>query len=235
MHIRNEGISYTLKILSQGGNFLFNAIATDPYAREPVFREILSILLEKDIGHITVHAQTSFPGDTPEHRGICMDVAITEEDDSPASCTAYNIEPQCYKEAYLQKRVRFYQAKKDSKGLRAGERNWNILPDLYMIIITNYDPFGEDSMVYTFKQTCAEFPGLPYNDGLKIIYFNTKGKKNCKKSIQELLNYLEYSKLEMVKNESIAKIHNYVTDIKQEAEVINQFMTVGEWVDYEVI
>ncbi len=49
-----------------------------------------------------------------------------------------------------------------------------------------------------------------------------------------MLLYLNSSKIEHVTNKSIAKLHNYVTDIKQEAEVINRFMTVGEWLDYEV-
>ncbi len=49
-----------------------------------------------------------------------------------------------------------------------------------------------------------------------------------------MLLYLNSSKTEHVTNKSIAKLHNYVTDIKQEAEVINRFMTVGEWLDYEV-
>ncbi len=96
-----------LKDLDVLNNFMFNAIATDPDAREPFFREILSTLLEKDIGDISIQAH--LPGTTPERRGIYMDVAITESDDSPASCTIYNIEPQRYTETYLQKRVRFYQ------------------------------------------------------------------------------------------------------------------------------
>ncbi len=233
-HSEKQSAKQQLENLDVLNNFMFNAIATDPDVKEPFFREVLSTLLEKNIGDISVQAQSYFPGTTPGKRGIIMDAEIWEADDSPANCTVYNIEPQRYTETHLQKRVRFYQAKKDSKGLKSGERNWNKLSDLYMIVIANYDPFGEDSMIYTFENTCKEFPNLPYNDGLKIIYFNTTGKKNCKKSIQELLLYLNSSKIEHVTNNSIEKLHNYVTEVKQEAEVINRYMTVGEWLDYEV-
>ncbi len=41
---------------------------------------------------------------------------------------------------------------------------------------------------------------------------------NCKKSIQELLLYLNSSKIEHVTNNSIEKPHNYVTEVKQEAD-----------------
>ncbi len=121
--------------------------------------------------------QAYIPGDTPEFRGVCLDVEIHESDDSPDRCKVYNVEAQEYKENYLQKRVRFYQAKKDSKGLRRGEKNWSKLPDLYMIFIINYDPFGEESMVYTFENVCRKYPHINYDDGLKFIYFNTAGKK----------------------------------------------------------
>lgn len=71
-------------------------------------------LLEQDIGEISVKAQTVIPGNTPSLRGIRLDVEIRQEDHSPAKCRLYNIEAQTYKEENLQKRCRFYQAKKDS-------------------------------------------------------------------------------------------------------------------------
>ncbi len=224
----------SLEELDVLSNFMLNAIANDPDVSKPFFQKVLSILLEREIGEVTVHAQAFLPADSPQHRGIFMDVEIIEEDNSPASCSIYSLEGQRYYEEYLQKRSRFYQAKKDSKGLKSGEKDWNNLPDLYMIIITNYDPFGEDSMVYIFKNVCEQFPELPYNDGLKFIYFNTKGKKNSEKSIKELLDYLNCSRIENVKNDDIKQLHNYVNDVKHRAEVRGHYMTWGEWIDHEL-
>ena len=190
---------------------------------------MLSILLDIDIDRIVVHAQAFLPGNTPERRGIQMDVVVTEyleKDEKGATCRLYNVEAQLYPDN-LPKRNRFYQAKKDSKGLKSGERDWNKLPDLYMITITNYDPFDRDSMVYTFENTCLEFPDLKYEDGLKFIYFNTSGNVNAKKAKKELLKYLNSSKIENVTNSEIAQLHNYVSSVKQSAEVQNRYMTVG--------
>ena len=214
-------------------DFMMNAIANDPDVAEPFFREVLSVLLEREIGEITVHAQVVIPADTPERRGICLDVAISEEDDSPAKCRIYNVEGQNYKEVFLPKRCRFYQAKKDSKGLKRGERNWSKLPDLYMIVITNYDPFGKGSMVYSFENVCKDYLDIDYDDGLKFIYFNSAGTKGGTESIKQLLAYLNCSKIECVTNNKIAQIHNYVSDVKQSAEVKNRYMTIGDWLDRE--
>ena len=170
-------------------DFMLNAIANNPDVGESFFREVLSILLEREIGAIHVKAQSVIPGDTPELRGIRMDVEIYEEDNSPAKCRIYNMESQNYPELDIQKRSRYYQAKKDSKGLKRGEKKWSRLPDLYMIMITTFDPFGEDSMVYTFENTCKEFPLLEYRDGLKFIYFNTTGKK-CVAQAKKRIAYI---------------------------------------------
>ncbi len=63
-------------------DFLLNAIANDPDVGEAFFREVLSILLEREIGEIQVKAQSVIPGDSPELRGIRLDVEIYETDDS---------------------------------------------------------------------------------------------------------------------------------------------------------
>ena len=131
-----------LEDLNVLNDFMLSAIANDPDVAEPFFRDVLSVLLEREIGEVTVRAQMVIPGDNLRLRGIRMDVEILEEDNSPAKCRIYNLESQMYEEANLQKRNRFYQAKKDSKGLKRGEKNWNKLPDLYMIMIMDYDSFS---------------------------------------------------------------------------------------------
>ena len=177
-------------------DFMLNAIANDPDVGEAFFKEVLSILLEREIGEIHVKAQSVIPGGTPEHRGVRLDVEIYEEDNSPAKCRIYNMESQNYPESDLQKRSRYYQARKDSKGVKIGEKKWGMLPDLYMIMITTFDPFGQDSMVYTFENTCKEFPEIKYRDGLKFIYFNTTGKKCVVQAKKELLTYLNNGSIE---------------------------------------
>ena len=212
-------------------DFMLNAIANDPDVGEVFFQEVLSVLLERDIGEVTVKAQSVIPGDTPELRGIRLDVEIQEQDNSPAKCRLYNMEAQTYTGENLQKRNRYYQAKKDSKQLKSGEKNWDKLPDLYMIMITTFDPFGKGGMIYTFENTCKEYPDVENKDGLKYIYFNTTGTKGGTESIKQLLSYLKHSKIENVTNESILHIHDYVKAVKQSAEVRDRYMTIGEMLD----
>ena len=102
-----------LENLNVLNNFMINAIANDPDVAEPFFRLMLSILLDIDIDKIVVHAQDFLPGNTPERRGIQMDVVVTEyleTDETGASCRIYNVEAQLYPDN-LPKRNRFYQAK----------------------------------------------------------------------------------------------------------------------------
>lgn len=64
------------------------------------------------------------------------------------------------------------------------------MPELYIICITNYDPFGYDQILYTIKNMCAEEPELVYNDGVRILYFNTSGTKGGTKSLQKRMKKL---------------------------------------------
>ncbi len=100
-----------------------------------------------------------------------------------------------------------------------------------MIMITTFDPFGKGGMIYTFENTCKEYPDVENKDGLKYIYFNTTGTKGGTESIKQLLSYLKHSKIENVTNEKISHIHDYVEAVKQSAEVRDRYMTIGEMLD----
>ena len=219
-------------------DFMITELASHPTEGKKFARTLLSVLLQRKIGDITVHAQSVFQGDTPELRGIRLDVEIVEklerspEEGESAECRIYDVEAQNSKVADLPKRSRFYQAKLDSKGLESGEKNWSNLPDLYVIMISNYDPFGYDYMMYTIHNKCVELPKLEYKDGLKYIYFYTNGKKGGSEEIKTLLSYLRHSIIDNVKDEATQSIHDSVEKIKQSAEVRGKYMTIGEIMDY---
>lgn len=223
-------------------DFMMNELAAHPTEGKEFGRTLLSVLLQRKIGEVTIKVQSILQGDSPEFRGIRLDVEIrervdkasesSEEAGESASCRIYDVEPQKRKVKNLPKRSRFYQAKLDSKGLESGVDNWNMLPDLYVIMITSYDPFGYDYMMYTIHNKCDELPDMEYNDGLKYIYFYTKGKKGGSKEIKALLNYLQRSIIENVTDEATQSIHNSVEKIRHSAEVRGKYMTVGEIMDY---
>ncbi len=129
----------------------------------------------------------------------------------------------------LPRRSRFYQAKLDSKHLVSGENDWGMLPDLYVIMITSFDPFGADYMMYTVQNKFAELPNKPYEDGLTFIYFNTEGKKGGNNEIKSLLTYIKSSIIENVKDETTEKLHHCTKQVKQSSEVRGKYMTIGEY------
>ena len=57
---------------------------------------------------------------------------------------------------------------------------------MFIQCFTSYDPFGYDYMMYTIHNKCDELPNMEYNNGLKYIYFYTKGKKGGSKEIKAL-------------------------------------------------
>lgn len=133
----------------------------------------------------------------------------------------------------LPKRNRFYQAKIDGRYLRSGEKDFDKLPNLYIITITNYDPFGEDYMMYTFRNQCEELPELPYEDGLRFIYFNTKGTKGGNEAIHNLLTYIQHSNEHSVTDDATREIHEYVKRVRVQPEVKLEYMKFDEIIAYE--
>lgn len=71
-----------------------------------------------------------------------------------------------------------------------------------------------------------------YKDGLKYIYFYTKGTKGGNEEIKALLSYLRHSIIENVTDDATQSIHDSVEKIKHSAEVRGKYMTIGEIMDY---
>lgn len=216
-------------------DFMMNALASHPTEGEKFGRTLLSVLLQKKIGSITIQPQSVFQGDTPDLRGVRLDVEILEKSEAEgesAVLSIYDVEMQNREQKDLPRRSRFYQAKIDSKNLESDEKDWAKKPRVYVIIITSYDPFGYDYMRYTVRNKCVELPEMEYEDGLRYIYFYTKGKRGGNQEIKALLNYLQQSVIENVTDENTQSIHESVERIKQSAEVKGKYMTIGEIMDY---
>lgn len=107
----------------------------------------------------------------------------------------------------------------------SGYKTYDKLPNLYVITILNFDLFGADYMMYTFENKCVEVPELEYRDGLKFIYFNTKGHKGGSEEIRNLLRYIEDSSESNVTDETTSRMHEYVGRIKMLPEVRDAYMT----------
>ncbi|MBO6206375.1 MAG: hypothetical protein J6O73_05490 [Lachnospiraceae bacterium] len=216
-------------------NFLIQAISSDQEVNEASLRCILEVLLERKIGKIRVVSEKIVPGYSPEHRGIRMDVEITEMDanESKTVTNVFDMEPHTGKERDFPRANRFRQAKIDSRYMKSGDNDFIHLPDLYVITITNYDIFGEGQMIYTFREKCVEVPDLPYENGLYHIYFNTTGTKGGSKSIKNMLHFMENSNSTAVVDEATKELDGYVRKVKMDPEVRRELMTFGDIIDRE--
>ena len=165
-----------------------------------------------------------------------MDVEVTEYDEKDIDFRAkkiYDLEPSRNHSVYLPKHNRFYQAKIDYRNMESGENDFRKLPNLYVITITNYDPFGYDYMMYTIHNKCEEVPELEYEDGLKFIYFNTTGMKGGNVSIKKLLKYLSDSNINNVTDEVTRELHECVSHVRVHPEVRDEYMTLEHKIFYE--
>lgn len=215
-------------------DFMFSAAASDEEVGKEFCRTVLSVLLQKELGEIQITAQKTILPCTPEMRGIRMDVEVKEPlEDTLPSLNVYDVEPHLRKEKYFPRHNRFYQAKIDSRYIRSGERDFGNLPNLFVLTITEYDPFGKDQMIYTVSNSCREEPGMKYDDGLVFYYFNTKGKKGGTPEIRAMLKYMMDSTEQNVVNEDIRNLHRCVERVKVLPEIREEFMRFEDVIAWE--
>ena len=232
-------MSYTTKPfedLDIMDDFLINAIADDAEVGEEFSRTLLYGLLQKELGNIHISIQKVLFPDTPNHRGIRLDIEIHEYENIEGMSrikNIYDVEPNKRKELNLPQHNRFYQAKIDSRNLLSGENNFGNLPNLFVIMITDYDPFGYDYMMYTIYNQCKEVPELKYEDGLTFIYFNTKGSQGGNLAIKKLLNFIENSTINNVTDEVTKKLHDCISKVKVSPELRVEYMKWDTMIYYE--
>jgi predicted transposase/invertase (TIGR01784 family) len=238
-------MSYTKKTFEEldvMDDFLMNAVAADPEVGEDFCRTVLSVLLNRSIGKLRIVAQRTIPALTPEHRGIRMDVEIvepfeTEETDDTEMgfplMNIYDLEPHKQKGTSLPRHNRFYQAKIDSRYLKSGETDFSTLPNLYVITLLNYDPFGYGHMLYTIHNKCEEVDGLRYEDGLEFLYFNTTGSKGGSAELRNMLRYFQDSRAENATDAATRKLHEYLSKVKMQPETRLEYMKYDEIIAWE--
>ena len=214
-------------------DFLFGTMVTYPGIGEAFVREILKIIFQKEFGPLTVVPQKAYYGSDTDKHGARLDVYLEESSgDGPGRATVYDMEPDNNSDkqsiAALPKRTRFYRAKIDASSLKAGE-SYHSLKNVIVIMITPYDPFGLDHMVYTIQNTCLEIPEMPYDDGARTLYLYTKGTKgNPPEALKQLLHYMEHTSAENAKNDVLQSIDKMVRKVKEDGEVSLEYMKIFE-------
>ena len=212
-------------------NFLFNQLSTNPKTKEGFLRCLIRNLLGKETGRIIIRAENMIYPTLPDKRGVRLDVQIDELNLKDEITTIYDIEPHRDFERDYPKKIRFSQAQIDKNSMSSGNNDFSCLPELFIVNITNYDPFGDDQMVYTFQKKCIEAPEVVYNDGVTILYFNTTGTKGGSEELKNFLEYLEKSEPEKAVTTATQELQGYVEQIKHDAEIGGNYMTFGDLLD----
>lgn len=217
-------------------NFLFQEMLSQEEGEEFV-RILLSTILGKTIRKVKIVSQKNILGlDTNKH-GIRLDAYIQDISDEliPNLADAelipdiYDIEPNnTYEKESLPKRMRYYHGLIDTQLLSSGA-DYSSLPNMIIIVILPYDPFGKNRMVYTIRNLCSEDPGLPYDDGARKIFLYTKGTEgNPSQALKDMLKYIEKSTDDNVTNQDIASIQQLVKKVKNKKEVGINYMKSWE-------
>ena len=215
-------------------DFLFGSMVTHPEVGEKFVREILKTIFGKDFGKLTVVPQKIYYGVDTDKHGARLDVYLEESppENTEDAATVYDMEPDKNDDnnavRALPRRVRFYHAMIDGNSLNSGE-NYKQLKNVFVILITSYDPLNVHRMVYTIRNMCQEMPSLPYEDGAQTIFLYTKGTEgDPPKELRELLYYMENTTEENAINDSLKRIHKMVMLVKHDKEVTLSFMKIFE-------
>lgn len=204
--------------LNLSNGFLFPAALEDP----ETCRLVVECIIGETVGELKIKAEYTKLYNS-ELKCIRLDVyakdVVTE--------VSYNLEMQNKDEYNLPLRSRYYQAQIDVGSLKPGDEYKDLKP-LYVIFICNFDPFNKELYRYTFSMQCEEC-GFPLDDGVKRIFFSTKGKnkEEVPKILTDFLGYLNDSTDAYVGqglDEKVKQIHERIKILKQNRNVEKNYM-----------
>lgn len=216
--------SKTLQELNLTDDFLFD-VATEELENCKVIIELTTGLRLKSLkwksGQKVIH-------NLPGKRGIRLDFIAEAEDGR-----IFDVEMQNRNEGNIPKRTRFYQALIDAPLLKSGERGFDKMNPLYIIIICNYDLYGKKKYCYTFENQCKEVPGLHLGDEVTKLLLSTKGE-NEEEVPKELVDFLHYvtesneNGLPEECDERLKRLHDSIQEIKSSADMEVEYMKMEE-------
>ena len=216
-------------------DFLFFTMMNDEVVGEEFGRYLLEIIFDRKFGKLKIVPQKVYYGTDTDKHGVRLDVYMEETIDNGSlleGSAIYDIEPESMEKKSekdnLPKRVRFYHSKIDSSCLGSGV-DYKMLKKVIVVMIMPFDPFGCDHMIYTIRNTCLEVPELPYDDGAKTMFLYTRGTKgNPTEGLREFLRYVEDTKKENAKSDTLKAIHHMVEAVKRTPEVSKSYMKIYE-------
>ena len=222
--------SKSLQDLNLVDSFLFSATTENPQDAEFIAKLIIERATGRRIKEISVMPEKQLSGVEIMHHGIRMDLCMEYEDDNVAG--VYDIEPNRYKTKELPKRSRYSQAMTDVKLLGSG-KEYLELPEYVSIWILTEDPFGLNRMLYTVRSKVEEASDVRFEDGITKLFLYAYGEVGGSEELRSLLRYFVNSDSANATDEELGEIHKIVTNIKENAERRNRYMTLKEMIRFE--
>lgn len=211
-----------LKELTLKDNFMFGAVMIE----EENCKRFLELALGFPIERVNVSKEKSIVYH-PEYKGVRLDVYAKDERN-----TRYNVEMQVASKPELGKRTRYYHSQIDMELLLSGS-DYTELPDVFVIFICDFDPFGSQKYRYTFERQCEEDSDLRLQEGCKTIFLSTSGNNDWEVS-GELVKFLNFVKADLSESETdyeddfVKKLQESIRRIKSDREMEERFMIFEE-------
>ena len=129
--------------------------------------ELLRIILNKKVKVLRVTMESAL--NVTLSRSVRLDILVVDELNR-----IYNIEIQRSDSGAAPKRARLNSSIIDSKLLNSGEK-FDVLPDTYVIFITEGNPLKGDKALYHIERYITE-GGRPFDDGSHIPVRRRRGR-----------------------------------------------------------
>ena len=166
--------------LTFSDRWMFNRVMCE----EDVCRRVLRAILGFDIGRIEYLNAEQAIEPAAASRGVRMDVFAR------TAGSLYNVEMQTYRRKNLGRRMRYYQASMDVEVLRRG-KPYDLLPESYLAIICDFDPFGARAPLYTFEIACRECGDVALGHGFHWLVLNASAWSELPEGpLRNLLQYV---------------------------------------------
>ncbi len=150
--------------------------------KEDQYVYLLTQLLGKPVK--VVETKTQYSIRNIEDHSIVLDALIRDDERK-----LYDVEIQVCDDENHAKRMRYYRTAIDWSYLEKG-KDYNELPELYMIFITSFDTFDLGRNHYEIVQYVDNSDKI-YDDGIHRLYFNTAVEDGS--GLSKLLQYIKHS------------------------------------------
>ena len=163
-------------------DFMFGAVMSDPKRCKRLLEYILGIKIIK-LEYVEKQKTINIDYDA---KSIRLDVTVIDD-----KGIVYNIEMQTSANENLPLRIRYYHDVLDLELLHRS-MDYNKLNRCFVIFICNFDMFGKNRYMYTFKRQCQEDPAIFLGDESVSVVLNTKGCiGEIDPELKEALKYMD--------------------------------------------